>query len=419
MCGIVGWIDHRLDLKEHRPVLERMCQQLAVRGPDAEGYWVTAGAAIGHRRLTVVDPEGGKQPMIRQHAGRTYVLTYNGELYNTAEIREELEKRGHRFFSYSDTEVLLVAYIEWGRDCLQYFNGIFAFGVWDEAEQKLFLARDRMGVKPLFYTEREGALLFASEIKALIANDMVKPEIDAEGLAEVFGLGPARTPGSGIFRGIRELPPGYWLEFCNGKVRVERYWQLESKPHEDNFQTTVEKVRYLVIDAVERQLVSDVPIGSFLSGGLDSSIIAAIAARRLMNEKGVRLPTFSLDYQGNDQYFRSSEFQPNADRPWIERMVQVIGSEAHWIELGQKELADALEPAVLARDVPGMGDIDSSLWLFCRKVKECVTVALSGECADEVFGGYPWFHHPERVYGNSFPWSTAYQMWESLLSKKC
>lgn len=417
MCGILGWIDHRSDLREQKPVLKRMCQQLAVRGPDAEGYWITTGAAIGHRRLTVVDPEGGKQPMIREHAGRTYVLTYNGELYNTAEIREELEKLGHRFLSYSDTEVLLVAFIEWGKDCLKYLNGIFAFGVWDDGEHKLFLARDRMGVKPLFYTELNGTLMFASEIKALLANDMVKPEVDAVGLAEIFGLGPARTPGSGVFRGIRELPPGCWLEFCNGQSRIGRYWQLESKPHEDNFQTTVERVRYLVVDAVERQLVSDVPIGSFLSGGLDSSIIAAIAARRLLEDKEVRLPTFSLDYQGNAEYFKSSLFQPNADRPWVEQMVQAIGSESHWVELGQKELADALEPAVLARDVPGMADIDSSLWLFCRRVKEHVTVALSGECADEVFGGYPWFHHPERVNGNSFPWSTAYVMWEKIFPK--
>ncbi|TCL67421.1 asparagine synthase (glutamine-hydrolysing) [Hydrogenispora ethanolica] len=417
MCGIAGWVDWEADLTRERALLEEMTRRLSDRGPDAEGYWTSRHAAIGHRRLIVVDPAGGWQPMIKRYGERTYVLTYNGELYNTAEVRAELEAKGHRFDSYSDTEVVLVAYIEWGPDCVERFNGIYAIGIWSEYDQSLFLARDRMGVKPLFYCLRGGTLIFGSEIKALLAHPRVEAVLDRDGVAEIFGLGPARTPGKGVLKGIAEVRPGYWLLYdrANG-LKQRQYWELESRPHTDGLETTVERVRELVVDAIRRQLVSDVPVCTFLSGGLDSSVISTVAARDYQAEGKEPLRTFSIDYRDNDKYFKPSAFQPNPDQPWIERMAGFLGTRHFPVVVDTPEVYEALRGAVLARDLPGMADIDSSLWLFCREIKKEATVALSGECADEVFGGYPWFHRPEAVAADTFPWSLAVDFRSRLLA---
>jgi asparagine synthase (glutamine-hydrolysing) len=417
MCGIAGWVDWNGDPNEAMPVLERMTDRLSRRGPDDQGFWTGKHAAIGHRRLIVVDPAGGKQPMIKRYGDRTFVLTYNGELYNTEEIRRELQDLGHCFDSYSDTEVLLVAYIEWGPECVKRFNGIYAFGVWEEHYQTLFLARDRMGVKPLFYALRGETLIFASELKSLLAHPRVKPEIDREGLAEIFGLGPARTPGKGVFRGVGEIRPGCWALYNRSGLRFERYWQLESKPHPDDLETTAERVRELVFDSIKRQLVSDVPVCTFLSGGLDSSVISSVAANSYREEGREPLRTFSIDYLDNEKYFKPSDFQPNPDQPWVEKMVQYLQTRHHRVIVDTPQVAAALHDAVLARDLPGMADIDSSLLLFCREIKKEATVALSGECADEVFGGYPWFHRPDAVAADTFPWSLAVDFRNRLLAE--
>lgn len=416
MCGIAGWIDWEEDVAAAKPVVERMTERLAPRGPDAEGFWFSRRAGIGHRRLIVVDPEGGRQPMIRQLGGKTFILTYNGELYNTAEVRRELEARGHRFLSYSDTEVVLVAFIEWGENCVERFNGIFAFGIWEETTQTLFLARDRMGVKPLFFAQQGSALIFGSEIKALLAHPKLSAVIDREGLAEIFGLGPARTPGCGVFKGIQEIRPGCWALYDRAGLKIRRYWNLVSKPHGDSLEETTARVRELVTDAIQRQLVSDVPVCTFLSGGLDSSIISAVAAA----ESGVLgrgpLDTYSIDFFENDRYFTANDFQPNADAPWVSRVSQFLGTRHHPVILDTAPLATALHEAVLARDLPGMADVDSSLYLFCKEIKQGATVALSGECADEVFGGYPWFHRPEAFQADTFPWSLSLDFRNQILN---
>lgn len=405
MCGITGWIDWERDLTLERPTLEAMTGTMAYRGPDASGFWLTTRAALGHRRLVVVDPVGGAQPMTRSRGDRVYTITYNGELYNTAELRQDLEARGHSFLTRnSDTEALLLSYIEWGADCVYRFNGIFAFAIWNEAEQTLFMARDRLGVKPLFYTERGRSFIFGSEIKSLLAHPAVPPEVDSRGLAEIFVMGPSRTPGQGVFRGIQELRPGQCLEHDDKGTRVRNYWSLESRPHEDSLEVTTEKIRQLLQDTVERQLVSDVPVCSFLSGGLDSSAITAFAARHYERAGMGPLHTFSVDYAGNDRYFRPSVFQPNADAPWVRRVSDHYGTTHHYIEINNEDLAESLVRAVQANDLPGMADVDSSLYLFCREVKRNSTVALSGESADEVFGGYPWFYNEEALSGDTFPW---------------
>lgn len=406
MCGIAGWIDWERDLTREVSVLEAMTETLACRGPDESGHWVTRHAALGQRRLIVIDPVGGVQPMVRERGGSRFVLTYNGELYNTAELRRELEALGHRFTTRSDTEVVLAAYMAWGERAPEKLNGIFAFAVWDERAQRLFLARDRFGIKPLFYQVRGGTLLFASELKALLAHPEVEPVVDAEGLAEIFALGPARTPGHGVFKGVDELLPGHCLVWDRGGLRRHAYWRLESRPHTDDPATTVTTVRDLLADAVRRQLVSDVPLGTLLSGGLDSSAVTALAARALA-EAGREAPlrTFSVDYEGNDRFFQPNDFQPEADAPYVDLMVRTLGTRHRVVRLSTAALVEALARAVTARDLPGMADIDASLLLFCEAIRRDVTVALSGECADEVFCGYPWFFRDDALRAETFPWS--------------
>jgi asparagine synthase (glutamine-hydrolysing) len=404
MCGITGWIDYRRDLRSERGVLLKMTETLAKRGPDDTNIWVMPHAAFGHKRLVVVDPAGGIQPMSRTKGEYTYTICYNGELYNTEEIRKELLQKGYRFQGHSDTEVLLTSYMEWKEDCVQYLNGIFAFGVWDEERQLLFMARDRMGVKPLFYKEQNGRFLFGSELKAILAHPDVKAEIGLDGLAEALGLGPSRSPGHGIFEGVHELRPAHSLVFSKDGLKTWRYWNVKSEYHTDNIEETAEKVRSIFTDAVTKQLVSDVPVCTFLSGGVDSSAITAIASNHFNAEDKGPLHTFSIDYEGNDQYFKSNDFQPNADGPWIETMSKSFGTVHHHCVINQEELAEYLKEAVLVRDTPGMADVDSSLLWFCKEIKDDFVVSLSGECADEIFGGYPWFHRKDDLERDGFPW---------------
>lgn len=403
MCGIAGWVDFCGQMRDVGETIRNMTESLMRRGPDAAGYWFSEYVALGHRRLIVVDPQGGKQPMTVQNGADTYVIIYNGELYNTEDVRRELKQNGHTFLGWSDTEVLLHAYIEWGEACPLKLNGIFAFAVWDGAREQLFLARDRIGVKPLFYTTRGSAFIFASELKALLKHPAVPAKITTEGLAEIFAMGPARTPGHGVFAGVNELKPGCSMLFDKDGAKHRQYWSLQSHEHEDDFETTVGTVRELVLDAVKRQLVSDVPLCVLLSGGLDSSAISAIAAEVYKKERGERLRTFSIDYVDNDKNFRASSFQPNADAPWVDIVSAYLDTDHEACFIDTPELVDALLPAVLARDLPGMADIDSSLLLFSRWVKQRATVGLSGECADEIFGGYPWFY--KKTEAQTFPWS--------------
>lgn len=405
MCGITGWIDWEKNLDAQHHIVKGMTACLANRGPDTEGYSISGQAALGHRRLAVIDPAGGLQPMTRYKGEHAYTIVYNGELYNTGDIRRDLQARGHQFQGHSDTEVLLIAYMEWGRACLQRLNGIFAFAIWNETEQTLFLARDRLGVKPLFYAERGNSFLFGSELKALLAHPEVKPEIDAEGLAEVFAIAPARTPGHGVFRNVHEVRPGCFLTVTRTGVRQERFWSLASKEHTDDFETTVETIRSLVLDSTLRQLVADVPVATLLSGGLDSSIITAVAANAFRQQGRGTLHTYSIDYKDHDLHFEANAFQPNSDAPFARLVSEFANTKHHTIQFDTPELIAALQDAVIARDLPGMTDVDASLYLFCREIKKNTTVVLSGECADEVFGGYPWFFREEMLKAETFPWA--------------
>lgn len=415
VCGLTGWIDWHQDLTKQEFIMEEMVNTLVKRGPDASNMWSSRHVLFGHTRLIVVDPAGGVQPMVKEKNDRLYTIVYNGELYNTEDLRKELLKRGHSFHSYSDTEVLLTAYIEWGESCVEHLNGIFAFAVWDQYLEQLIIARDRLGVKPLFYREENGTLLFGSEIKAILAHPNVKREVERDGLQEIFGLGPSRTPGHGIFRGVKELRPAHTLTFDRNGLKLRRYWNVESRNHEHTLDETVERISFLVKDAVERQLVADVPVCTFLSGGVDSSAISAIAASFFKKEGRGQLQTYSIDYEQNSQYFKSNFFQPDEDRPWIQRMQQYLGTNHHTAIIKNDQLANLLEEAVLMRDFPGMADVDSSLLWFCEQIKRDYTVALSGECADEIFGGYPWFYQEDILHADGFPWMRSQDERQQLL----
>ncbi|MDD4316394.1 MAG: asparagine synthase (glutamine-hydrolyzing), partial [Clostridia bacterium] len=406
MCGLAGWVDYRRNVAEQTKNLQKMSQSLKRRGPDDGGIHTDTVCALVHRRLVVIDPEGGAQPMTEIAVDGVYTLVYNGELYNTEELRRELALAGATFSGRSDTEVLLKAYVRWGADCLQKLNGIYAFAVWEKRSKTLFAARDRAGVKPFFFYEYNGGLVFASEIKTLLASGAVPAEVDKYGLYQMLLLGPGRTCGCGCIKGIKELLPGEYLTYDENGLKRSFYWKLTAQPHTDNTQETVEKTRYLITDAVTRQLVSDVPLACFLSGGLDSSIISYIAAKKY-KEEGRQLTTYSVDFEDNDKYFESNGFQPSSDNKYIDIMSKAIDSFHSYIVLDNIAVADSLEEAAVARDLPGMADIDSSLLLFCRQIKQKNTVCVSGECADELFGGYPWYHNAEILFTEAFPWSNA------------
>jgi len=419
MCGIAGFCNYKMDYTRDKvfwnDTLINMRKSIMHRGSDDAGEYLRKNVGLCHARLSIRDLYLGRQPMIRNTSSAEYVIVYNGEIYNTDELMPELKRAGYVFETTSDTEVILYAYIHYGIEFVSRLNGIFAFAIWDGELDRLVLYRDRVGVKPLFYSIRGDTLVFGSEIKAIFNYPGIKPEIGIDGFREIFGIGPARTSGNGVFYGINEIKPGEYAVFSNEGFTTKEYWDLESKPHTDGYTETVEKVSFLVRDAIRRQMVSDVPVCSFLSGGIDSSIVTAVASSYL-NENGVTLNTFSFDFKDNSKFFKSNAFQPERDRPYVDMMLSMYNLNHTYLECDEGLLADLLYTAVDAKDLPGMADIDASLLYFCSLVKKHNKVALTGECADEIFGGYPWFYREELLSVNGFPWSRDINARTALLS---
>ncbi len=419
MCGITGFADFSVDFTQKRgeniSLIKTMHQAIAHRGGDASGEYLSKNAGLGHARLTIRGLDAASdQPMIRRRGEDEYAIVYNGEVYNTDEINRDLIKKGYDFKTNSDTETILYAYMEYGADCVRLLNGIFAFAIWDSRLEKLFLFRDRSGIKPLFYTIKNGLLVFGSELKAIFAYPDIRPVIDADSLRKVFSILPARTEGDGVFKDMYEIKYGCFGVFDKSGFSQHRYWQLESRPHTEDYPTTAEHLKSLIIDSVRGQMVSDVPVCSFLSGGLDSCIVTAIASNYLAEQRKI-LNTFSFDFTENDRYFVSNSFQPEQDKPYVRKMLAHFNLNHTFLECSQPDLADYLYKAVDAKDMPGMADVDASLLYFCREVKKHNKVTLTGECADEIFGGYPWFHRPEFINADTFPWSINIDVRESLL----
>ncbi|BDM68295.1 asparagine synthetase B [Streptomyces nigrescens] len=409
MCGITGWIAYDNDLTTQRPTIDAMTQTMACRGPDAAGVWLGTHAALGHRRLAVIDIDGGKQPMPVAHDGRTVlVTTYSGEVYNYRELRAELERSGHTFRTSSDTEVVLHAYLEWGEAFADRLNGMYAFALWDPRTEELLLVRDRMGIKPLYYHPTPDGVLFGSEPKAILAHPDVHPTVDAEGLAELITF--TKTPGHAVYQGMHEVRPGHLVRVRRGGLTVRRYWALEAREHTDDRATTVAHIRALLDDIVARQLIADVPLCTLLSGGLDSSAITALSAKALAEAGRGPVRSFAVDFTGYTENFRPDDLRGTPDGPYAHALAAHVRSDHHDIVLDTAALMDPGHRAAVlaARDLPnGFGDGDTSLYLLFKAVREQSTVALSGESADEVFGGYRWFHDPEAVHADTFPWIAA------------
>lgn len=410
MCGIAGILRDDIDLRNEKNLLLKMSESMKMRGPDGYGEYVEPTVALIHRRLAVIDPVGGAQPM---RFGE-YIISYNGEIYNTNEVRHELETFGYTFDTSCDTEVVLKAYHKWKEESLKKLNGIFAYAIYDVKERELFLARDRIGVKPLFYSKKGNLFAFASRIDTLLLIPEIDSSVDGDGLNEIFMLGPAKTIGKAVFRDINELPPAHYMKCKNKNIEMKPYWELQACAHTENVAETFEHTHFLIKDSIERQLVADVPVCTFLSGGLDSSIISKVASD-YFKEKGETLHTFSVDYEDNDKFFKSNTFQPTRDSDYIDLMSSAISSQHHKVLLNNTDVANALAPATHARCLPGFADVDSSLLLFGKETKKDFTVCLSGECADELFGGYPWYHKKELLFEDTFPWSRSTGVRQSLL----
>lgn len=408
MCSIAGFYNsNRIFNTEHERysyILNDMNKALAHRGPDAQNTVLSSHCGMAHTRLSIRDVARGEQPMKKVIGENTIYIVYNGEIYNTKELKSELLALGYTFDTTSDTEVILNCFLHFGPDFVHRLNGIFAFAIYDEHIQTIYLYRDHFGVKPLYYSVTDdGTLVFASEIKGLLYYPGIRPVIDARGLCEVFGIGPSKTPGCGVFQNIDEVKPGHFMKFSPYGMTDFTYYRITSNPHTDSYEDTVEKVRYLVKDSIERQIVSDVPVCTFLSGGIDSSIVSSVCAAKL-REQGKKLHTFSFDFKDNSKYFKSNAFQPEQDRPYVDMMVSHIDSDHTYLTCNYSDLADYLYTSVESRDMPTMADVDSSLLYFCSLVAKEYKVVLTGECADEIFGGYPWFYRDELLSADTFPW---------------
>lgn len=420
MCGIAGFFDTNAAFHSNKDfyetLLKKMGRTLKHRGPDDSGIILTGKCGLSHTRLSIIDPVGGAQPMQKEMSGYHYHIVYNGEVYNTEELRHLLLTRNVQPKTTSDTEVLLLCFLEFGPDFIKKVDGIFALAIYDEQHELLTLYRDCFGVKPLFYTSINNTFIFASELKGLLEYPDVQAVVDSDGMNEIFSLGPARTPGSGVYKNCYELLPGTYMTISRFGSHTTTYYHLQSHPHEDSYEMTIEKTRALVTSAITRQMVSDVPICTFLSGGIDSSLVSSVCSNEL-KKSGMQLKTFSFDFKDNAAYFKSNSFQPSMDKPFAAKMVKYLDSHHTYLECSNLTQADYLLRSVKAHDLPCMADIDSSLAYFCEEVSKTHKVVLTGECADEVFGGYPWFHREDMLNCGTFPWTPSLAPRKALLNK--
>jgi len=412
MCGFCGYVNKSDEIVNDK-CIKKMNSTLKFRGPNAQNVYIHSNTALGHSRLSIIDITNGTQPMTKKNNDNEYTIVYNGELYNTKEIKDKLISKGYSFDTNCDTEVILTSYIHYKDKCVEFLNGIFSFAIYDKNRNNVFLARDRLGIKPLFYSFTDDTFIFASEIKAILAHPDVKPVLDKQGIMELFGLGPAHTPGKTYFKNIYEIKPGYLANFSNFTLNQTMYWDLVTKECNDTEQEAITQIHDLVVDATKKQLVSDVEVCSMLSGGLDSSVLAKIAKDNIPN-----LTTFSIDYVGNDTNFVSNDYQISKDSDYVKIMNKFLKTNHKNIIVNNSFLFNVLNDAMIARDMPGMADIDSSMYIFCNKISENgFRVCLSGECSDEIFGGYPWFYKEHLISHDGFPWALSEELRENLMKK--
>jgi len=408
VCAILGLISKDKNENKFRDMLDTM----STRGLDNTGYKFKNEIFLGHKRLSIIDLENGNQPIDYNN----YSIVYNGELYNSLEIKNDLISKGYTFKTESDTEVVLMGFVCYKEKILDKLEGIYAFGIYDYESKTLFLARDRFGVKPLYFLKKQSTFIFSSMIKAILKSEIIKPIIDKEGLGELLALGPSKKTGSGIFNDIKELRPAHYLIYKNNKITIKRYWNILTKTCNDSFNEASRKVKKMLTESIVNQMVSDVPIATLLSGGLDSSIISAVVSNKI-KENNLSLTTYSIDYEDNDKYFKENDFQVSLDEYYIDIISKSFKTNHIYKTITQSDLALYLKESLLAQDYPGMADIDSSLLWFSKEIRKDYKVILSGECADEIFGGYPWFYKNELNNRNNFPWINNLEYRQKLLNK--
>lgn len=411
MCGFCGYVNYNESITNDK-IIKKMNEKIYKRGPNEQNIYIDKNIALGHSRLSIIDVKYGSQPMQIETNNNTYTIIYNGELYNTSDLKKDLQNKGYNFKNNSDTEVILMSFIEYGKTCVNLLNGIFSFAIYDKKNNSLFFARDRLGIKPFFYTNTNNTFVFASEIKSILEHPDVDAIIDKESILELVGLGPAHTPGKTFFKNILELKPGHYATLNKSGLNISKYWDLETKECIDSEQEAIEKIHFLVTDSCKRQLVSDVGICSMLSGGIDSSILTKIANDNIDN-----LTTYSIDYLNNDTDFVSNSYQMTKDSDFVKIMKDYLKTNHKTIKIDNSDLFYLLDDSLFARDMPGMADIDSSMLAFCKEISKDYKVCLSGECSDEIFGGYPWFYKKHLVEHNGFPWALSENLRGNLIRK--
>lgn len=418
MCGIAGYYNPKVNFSENPKnnfiILQNMIKSMKMRGPDNEDFSIIKSCCLAHTRLNIIDLNTGNQPKKIQYNGNTYHIVFNGEIYNYKELKNILKRNGYKFESESDSEVALVAFIHYGPEFVNKLNGIFSIAIYDEMRNMLYLFRDHFGIKPLYYTTMGDTIIFASRIDTLFEYPRVRPCLDLNGFNEIFTIGPAKTYGKGVFVGIKEVLPGEYIVFSPETVSHNIYFRLKSHPHTDSYEETLEKTSFLIEDSVRKQMVSDVPICTFLSGGIDSSLVTSICCKYMPENES--LSTYSFDYEDNKIHFKSNSFQPSEDQPYVDIMTKYLGTNHTYLSCKYETLADLLYESVDSRCLPTMADVDSSLLYFCSKVAGNHKVALTGECADEIFGGYPWFHKKDLIEAQTFPWMRDISFRKSLLN---
>ena len=348
MGTIAGWIDYKKNLYEEDEVMRGISDTFFGAADISINQFKCNEAYMISKALIEGNSHDMSKTLVSDVDGTKYTIVFAGVIYNASDIKKELVEDGENINAKSNTEIILRSYIKWGESCLDKLNGKYTFAIWDDKDKQLFIARDRIGAKPLFFYRYEGGIIFASEIKNLLAHPYIKPEIDRLGIASIMLLGPGRAPGDGVFKGVRELKPAHCIKVSKDEISEHEYWRLRAKEHNNNMALTTEKVNYLITDSIKGQIATDSSLCTFLSGGLDSSIISGVVSK-MYSGKGRKLTTYSVDYVDNDINFKSSAFQPNSDTPYAQSMANSIGSNHKSILLDTPKLINALDNAVYAR----------------------------------------------------------------------
>ena len=381
-----------------------MSQALIHRGPDEQSFFYFPQGAFNQNFLLAGYMPGTfhheMQPITRTYRDNVYTLLFDGFISNPEEIAMDLEVHQFHTNKMSLEELLLFSFFQNGTDFIKKVQGAFAIAIFDQNHKTLYLFRDALGLRPLFYCHKAGTLIFASEIKALFQYPDIHPTLDKDGLTELLALGPARRPGSAIFKNISEVKPGHFITFGKDIFLEERYHQFEIKEHTDSYEDTLDNIRYLLEQSFDSLKTSVMPYSCLLSGGLDSSIVAA----KLAPNTPTALATYSLEFDNSRQFFKASAFQPSLDAPFVQEMVTHLGTKHTVYNCNNKNQFDYLKKSVIAHDLPTMADVDSSYMYFCEKVGAQHKIVFTGECADEIFCGYPWYHNNEDE-PKTFPWT--------------